>query len=129
MAGPPFLLLLLVTMQFSLQMYTQCALDYAIDLATRQIRLGTITSAPSDVQNNVCTNFFGSSTNCQQQLTITSSSGPSFGAQSGAVAVSGSFVMIKAQYNLPYIALWLAQIMGQADAAITSTFAFQNEPY
>ncbi len=135
-----FVLWLMSTITFGLDILAQAAVDAATQVAGRQIQVGTIRGASSDqaqkVRSLVCANLQGLTPVCSG-IQVYATNGVSFlslhkAAVTGTTLTPSTFdpggseayVLLQVAYNRPF-AIPLA---GTSNMMLLSTIAFRNEP-
>jgi Flp pilus assembly protein TadG len=137
--GPLFLLLVLASIEFGIQLMTQMDLDNATEAAARQVALGAATSN-SNFVTDVCSSVSVLIPNCSSSLQVHVTAGSTFAGLSAATVQGGkltpssftpgtyqSDVLVQVAYTRPYDIQWLAAMFGQTPTVL-STVAVQNEP-
>lgn len=141
LVGPIFLLLLLVTFELGLVLFTQSVLDTATQEAARLIALGQANSK-SDFTTKLCATI--TIVPCAD-LQVNVQSAASFGNFSATIktdgnghlinpqyspGTSGQSVLVQVAYNRQYIVSLVGDILGNNESLlIVSSAAFQSEPY
>lgn len=136
--GSIFLLLVLFVMNIGLQQFTQSTLDAATQMAARQIQIGTIRTASSDVTSLICKRLSIIAPDCTSTLQVYAFSGTSFtpmvrvgspstGLPSPSIFAPGvplSYVLLQVAYRTSLV----APFPGYVNPYLISTVAFENEP-
>jgi len=148
MIAPIFILLLLITVELGIMLYTQSVLDGAARTAARQIRTGQIQSSGTPLSTFTTTfcNNVSIAVNCGA-VAIDVESFTSFSSmsltpvqvnKSGQVTNSsftpggpGSAVAVRVFYTYNFIVPWVSLILNPSGNGVVlqSTVVFENEPY
>jgi len=137
MVGSIFLLLVCMTLELGLVLFTQSVMDNALRDAARLIRTDQASSSStfvSAVCKEVGTVLITSCSTNLQYYVATASSFKSLTAKTGTLpntytaGSSATDMLAQIAYKRPTLIPWTTQFLGSSDLLI-STVAFQNEPY
>lgn len=148
LVGPTFILLLVMTMELAIVLWTQSVLDFATQTAARTIQVGSSTSSAA-FSTILCNNASQLIPCASLQVSVRSAS--TFAALSSTLATDGNGnmtntgfnigtastnpgsapkIIVQVGYNRPYIIAWVGTLLGVNDASLlVSTVAFQQEAY
>ena len=134
--GSTFLLLVCMTFELGLILFTQSVMDNALRDASRQIMTNQISTSSAFV-SKVCGEVGNLVTNCSSNLKYYVQTGASFSAMTAQTTfASNSFtdggtaadMLAQIAYNRSTIIPWAATYL-HSSGLIVSTVAFQNEPF
>lgn len=135
--GSTFILLVCMTLELGLVLFTQSVMDNALRDAARLIRTNQANSSStfvSAVCSEIGTVLVASCSSNLQYYVTSASSFSSLTAKTGtlpdtyAAGSSASDMLAQIAYKRNTIIPWAAKFLGNTDLLI-STVAFQNEPY
>lgn len=137
MVGSIFMLLVCMTLELGLTLFTQSVMDNALRDGARLIRTDQANSSStfvSAVCNEVGTVLIPSCTTKLQYYVATASSFSQLSAKTSTLpnsytaGSSASDMLAQVAYSRPTLIPWASKFLGGTDLLI-STVAFQNEPY
>ena len=137
MVGSVFMLLICMTLELGLTLFTQSVMDNALRDGARLIRTNQASSSStfvSAVCNEVGTVLIPSCSTNLQYYVATASSFSSLSAKTGTLpnsytaGSSAADMLAQIAYARPTLIPWASKFLGGTDLLI-STVAFQNEPY
>ncbi|MDE2165952.1 MAG: pilus assembly protein [Alphaproteobacteria bacterium] len=137
MVGTIFMLLICMTLELGLTLFTQSVMDNALRDGARLIRTNQASSSStfvSAVCREVGTVLIPSCTSNLQYYVATASSFSQLSAKTGTLpnsytaGSSAADMLAQIGYARPTLIPWASKFLGGTDLLI-STVAFQNEPY
>ena len=135
--GSTFILLVCMTLELGLVLFTQSVMDNALRDAARLVRTNQASSSNTFITavcNEVGTVLVSSCSTSLQYYVASASSFSSLTAKTGTLpntytaGSSASDMIAQIGYKRTTIIPWATQFLGNTDELI-STVAFQNEPY
>lgn len=144
LVGPPFVLLLLATVELGLVLGTQATMEGAARDAARLMRAGAFSAAPDPqaaFQNVLCSEMspFASTASCRADMIVSavSSDGlaplsfpPCTQACPFETGKPGDVVGIQVTYNRPFVIPWVGSMLSAASDArhvkLVSTVVYRN---